>query len=137
MPPRIDIPVAELVQLIHTYTGNVSAIARAKGCDRHTIQARIDESATAKRALADARETFVDNVESALYKSALAGDTTAAIFVLKAHPAAKARGWGERQEITGKDGKNINIRVSGSITPDERAQALKELDEWNEQRTRA
>lgn len=107
MPSRVDIPVDELVTLIDKHNGNVSAIGREKHITRHTVQARIDESATATRALDDARETFVDQVESSLFNNALGGNVVAQIFIMKAHPAAKRRGWGERTEVTGPDGAPV------------------------------
>ena len=55
------------------------------------------------------REKMIDNVESALYQQALAGNTTAMIFFLKTQ--GKKRGYVERSEITGADGKEVVIRV--------------------------
>lgn len=111
MSARVDIPLAELTRLIQEYRGNVSAIARAKRCSRHTVQARIDESVLAGRALEDARESFVDEVEAALYANALDGNVAAQIFVMKAHPAAKRRGWSERTEHTGAEGGEVVVKI--------------------------
>lgn len=111
MSARVDIPLAELTRLIQEYRGNVSAIARAKRCSRHTVQARIDESVLAGRALEDARESFVDEVEAALYANALDGNVAAQIFVMKAHPAAKRRGWSERTEHTGAEGGAVVVKI--------------------------
>ena len=111
MGARVDIPLDELLGLIEHHRGNVSAIGRSKKVTRYTIMARINESATATRALEDTRETFVDDVESALYNNALDGNVAAQIFVMKAHPAAKRRGWGERHEVAGPDGEPLTIAV--------------------------
>ena len=115
MPARVDIPVDELVDLIAKHRGNVSAIGRAKRLSRHTVQARIDESTTATRALADERESLVDDVEIALYDNALGGNVAAQIFVMKAHPAAKRRGWSERHEIGGPDGGPVQHEHRGQV----------------------
>jgi len=112
MSARVDIPLDELTRLIREHRGNVSAIARAKRCSRHTVQARIDESVLAGRALDDARESFVDEVEAALYANALDGNVAAQIFVMKAHPAAKRRGWSERTEHTGAEGGAVVINMT-------------------------
>lgn len=111
MSARVDIPLDELTRLIQEHRGNVSAIARAKRCSRHTVQARIDESVLAGRALEDARESFVDEVEAALYANALDGNVAAQIFVMKAHPAAKRRGWSERTEHTGAEGGEVVVKI--------------------------
>ncbi len=111
MSTKVVIPIDELVGLIESHRGNVSAIARAKKISRHTVQARIDESTIAQRALADARERFVDDVEAALYDNALDGNVSAQIFVMKAHPVARKRGWTERTEVTGRDGEPLSIRI--------------------------
>jgi len=112
MSARVDIPLDELTRLIQEHRGNVSAIARAKRCSRHTVQARIDESVLAGRALDDARESFVDAVEVALYENAIGGNVAAQIFVMKAHPAAKRRGWSERTEHTGAEGGAVVIQMT-------------------------
>lgn len=112
MPARVDIPVESLIDLIAEHRGNVAAIGRAVGHHRHTVQARIDESVLAGRALVDARESRIDEVERALYEEAIdARNIAALIFILKADPVAKRRGWGERQEVTGKDGGPVTIAV--------------------------
>ena len=111
MGARVDIPLDELLGLIEHHRGNVSAIGRAKRVTRYTIMARINESATATRALEDTRETFVDDVESALYNNALEGNVAAQIFIMKAHPAARRRGWSERHEITGVDGGAVVLKI--------------------------
>lgn len=108
-----------LKDMIDEHRGNVSKIARALELDRHTVQKRIDENATTRRALDDARRSFVDNVESALYEAALGGNVAAQIFVLKAHPEAKRRGWSERHEISGPDGGPIPVKGYVGINPDD------------------
>ena len=111
MPARVDIPLPELIGLIEEHKGNVSRIGRSIKRHRHTIQARIDESKQAQAALTDARETRVDAVEDAIFDMALGGNITAAIFVLKASPEAKRRGWGDRTELTGKDGGPVASEI--------------------------
>ena len=77
---------------------------------RGTIHNRIDESPTLRTAIDDARETMVDNVESALYREVLNGNVTAMIFWLKTQ--GKRRGWVERTEITGADAGPLVINLS-------------------------
>ena len=110
MPARVDIPIPELINLIEEHRGNVAKIGRVIKHHRHTVQARIDESAQAARALGDARETRVDDAIDALYDEAIdKRNITALIFRLKADPVAKRRGWGERQEVSGPDGGPVAV----------------------------
>lgn len=101
--------INEVLPLIELHNGNISAIARHLGVSRVTIYKRISESRQLADALNDARQTFVDEVESALYNNALEGNVTAQIFILKAHPIAKERGWSERSELTGRDGGALRV----------------------------
>lgn len=96
------ITIADIEPLITEYNGNIAAVARRLGCSRALIHKHANKSATLKDAISDARETMLDNVESALYKQVLEGNTTAMIFWLKTQ--GKQRGWVERQEVA-----NINV----------------------------
>lgn len=110
MTPKKAAKVDDIEMLIIQHNGNISAVARQLGYkSRGLLYRRINESSTLQAAVIDARETFVDEVESALFNEALDGNVTAQIFIMKAHPAAKRRGWGERQEVTGKDGGAVVV----------------------------
>ena len=99
--------IAEIEPLVTECRGNIAAIARRLRVSRGTIHNRIADSTTLQTAIDDAREAFVDSVEAALYDNAIGGNVAAQIFIMKAHPAAKRRGWGERTELTGKDGQPV------------------------------
>lgn len=58
-----------------------------------------------KKQVDDIQEVTLDMVESQLHKQILDGNTTATIFYLKTK--GKKRGYVERQELTGKDGKDL------------------------------
>ena len=77
-------------------------MARTFGVTRQAVSRFVNQHPALKAVADECRETFVDNVESALYKEALGGNVTAQIFILKT--LGKTRGYVERQEITGKDG---------------------------------
>lgn len=100
-------PVADLIAEIDAKKGNVSAVARAFGVSRDSIYAWIKSSVTAQEALAAARETMLDNAESILYKKVLEGSTPELLFFLKTQ--GRNRGYVERQEVTGRDGKAIVV----------------------------
>lgn len=103
------ITIADIEPLVAEYNGNIAAIARRLGVSRGTIHNRMKDSPKLGVAIEDARESMIDNVESALYREVLAGNVTAMIFWLKTQ--GKRRGWVERQELTGADGKDVVIRV--------------------------
>jgi len=126
MPTRVEIPLDTLIAQIAATRGNVAQIGRNLAYDRHTVQKRIDESAAARRALDDARKTRFDDVVTALYEEAIDKRNIAAlIFIAKADPEAKRRGWGERTEIANSlddDGAPIPFRVvdyRAGLTPTE------------------
>ena len=107
--------VAEVEPLVGECNGNIAEIARRLRVSRGTIHNRIADSPTLQAALDDARETYVDAVESALYANALGGNVAAQIFVMKAHPAAKRRGWSERHELGGPDGGPVQHEHKGEV----------------------
>jgi len=86
---------------IAKYKGNISAIARAHGKTRTWIYEFIRDRGLWPM-VEEARESMTDNVESALYKQALSGNTTAMIFYLKTQ--GKSRGYVEKtqQENSGE-----------------------------------
>lgn len=96
--------IEDVLPLIEKFGGNVSDIARHLKVHRHTVQARIDESAYAQQALNDARESQKDRAVKMLHERIATSDTLL-IFFLKTQ--AWDRGFVERQLI-----KNINIDVS-------------------------
>jgi predicted transcriptional regulator len=99
----------DLVDAIVKYDGNISAIARAFGVTRSTIYSHIEKRPELKKLIQDEREAMLDDAESELYKQAKRGNITALIFMLKTR--GRERGYVERQEHTGADGKDIVIRV--------------------------
>ena len=111
--------VADIEPLIARHRGNIAAIARTLRVSRGTIHNRIKESTRLAAEIEEARESFVDDVESALYDNALGGNVAAQIFIMKAHPSAKRRGWGERQEFSGPDGERLAVIGIQVIAPDD------------------
>lgn len=106
------VTVADIEPLIEKHRGNLAAIARELHVSRGTVRNRIVDSPKLWNAVESAREVYVDEVESALYQNALDGNVAAQIFIMKAHPAARRRGWGERTEITGRDGGALTVQMT-------------------------
>lgn len=97
---------------------NMTAATKKMGIDRSTVYRWRQEFPEFEQQLKDIQETQIDFVESKLLTQIDNGDTTAIIFYLKS--IGKERGWNERYEITGKEGKDltpqINIQIIDSRT---------------------
>lgn len=102
---KADFIIQQLIEL----KGNVAMLAKKLGVSRTTIYNYVNRHPSVKRALNEARESMLDNVESQLYTKALAGNMTAIIFFLKTQ--GKRRGYTERIELAGKDGEPQVIKV--------------------------
>ena len=102
--------VAQCADALHKAAGNVTAAERGLGIGRTSLHARIAKSPELQRILQEERESLVDMAESALRAEVLDRNMTAVIWTLKASPEAKRRGWGERTELTGKDGGAVAFR---------------------------
>ena len=88
--------------------GFVSVAARNLNCADRTVRNYIERYAQCKQAVTDARESMIDMAEGKLYQNIANNDTTSIIFFLKTQ--AKQRGYVERHEHTGADGRAIVIR---------------------------
>ena len=99
----------DVVGAIQQYKGNISAMARAFQVSRQAIYDYISNKPDLKQMIQDERESMLDDAESEIYKQIRKGNTTALIFFLKTQ--GKQRGYVERQELTGKDGQEVTIKV--------------------------
>ena len=63
---------------------------------------------TVKAVADEERETLIDFAENQLFKQVQDGNITAIIFTLKT--IGKSRGYVERQEVTGAEGKALTIK---------------------------
>jgi predicted regulator of amino acid metabolism with ACT domain len=103
--------VEQIETALKKKAGNIAQAAKELGVERNTVYAHIKSSPTLQTVLQNTREELVDIAESALLRGVLDGNMTAIIWTLKASPAAKARGWSERQELTGADGGAVTVKV--------------------------
>ena len=90
--------------------GIVMIAARNAGIARSTFYRWMDEDEKFKAAVEEIREAAIDHVESKLFSLIDGGDTGSTIFFLKTR--AKKRGYIERTELTGADGKDLNYNVT-------------------------
>tara|TARA_R110002020_G_scaffold240290_3_gene453051 strand:+ start:8527 stop:8874 length:348 start_codon:yes stop_codon:yes gene_type:complete len=94
--------------------GNINDACNVTNIARRTIYVWIEKEKWFKESIEDIRETSIDNVESALYKNAIEGNTSAQIFYLKCK--GKKRGYVERSELdltSGDEPIKINVNIKG------------------------
>jgi predicted transcriptional regulator len=95
--PAPKLKAEEVEAKLRELAGNYSAVARALGVTRSAVSLFVSKRPKLKAVAEECRETFVDNVESAIYKQALDGNVTAQIFILKT--LGKSRGYIEKHEL--------------------------------------
>ena len=95
--PAPKLTTEEVESNLRNLAGNFAAVARALGVTRQAVSNFVKHRPTLQAVASECRETFVDNVESAIYKEALNGNVTAQIFILKT--LGKERGYVERRQI--------------------------------------
>lgn len=97
---------------------NMTAATKKMGIDRSTVYRWRQEFPEFEQQLKDIQETQIDFVESKLMSLINNGDVASTIYYLKTK--GKERGWSERYEVTGKEGKDltpqINIQIIDSRT---------------------
>lgn len=111
------ITAKETVDAIRSSKGFITTVAKRLNCSRQHVYNLIKKYASAKEALDDEREQLKDFAESKLFKMIDSENMTAIIFYLKTQ--AKDRGYVERQEVTGADGKELEIKIVGGLDLDE------------------
>ena len=94
-----------LLSTLKKSSGIVSFACEQANVSRQSYYDWIAKDPKFKQACDDIREVADDHIEHALMKKIRDGDTAAIIFSCKTR--LKNRGYSERQEITGKDGKDL------------------------------
>lgn len=98
----------EVAEAIERTDGYVSKAADYLGCHVTTVYDYMNRYDTVKDAVKQVREKRHDFVENAIMRAIKADNVTAMIFYAKTQ--MKDRGYVERQEVTGADGKPIPIQ---------------------------
>lgn len=89
--------------------GIISTIARRVGCSWHTAQKHINAMPTVLAVYQDECEGITDLAETTIVKAIQGGDVGTARWYLSTK--GKQRGYGERLELTGAEGKPIEIDI--------------------------
>ncbi len=100
----------QVVDALTQAKGMVTVAARLLGCKADTIHAYVLRYPQVAEAKHQQREAMLDVAELALLKAIQAGEGWAVCFTLKT--IGKARGYVERQEITGADGGAIAVEAA-------------------------
>lgn len=95
----------QLLEALEQSLGVVTTACKKVGIGRTTFYNYYNSDAEFKKQVDDIENIALDFVESQLHKQISDGNTTATIFYLKTK--GKKRGYVERQELTGKDGKDL------------------------------
>lgn len=94
-----------MLQMLSESMGVVSEACRKANITRETFYKWKKEDDTFRKAVEDVDDIALDFGESALHKRISEGSDTAIIFYLKTK--GKRRGYIERSEVTGADGKDL------------------------------
>jgi len=94
-----------IIQALEGTQGLLSLAARRAGVSYATVKRYAAEFPTVKIAVQDAKSSTLDFAEGKLYQAIAQGNLTAIIFYLKTQ--GKGRGYIERNEITGEDGRQL------------------------------
>lgn len=109
-PRRMNVPEEEIIRALEAKQGLISLAAKSLRITHQTIDNRIRQSKTLQDALALINEANLDISESTLYTMIKKKSLGAICFHLKCK--GKHRGWVERQEVTGADGKAVNVKIT-------------------------
>ena len=99
--------IAEYIEAIKESGGFMSKVAESLGLTRGAVSKRISESKELQEVMRDTQEKLLDFAESKLINLVTLNDFKAIKFFLACK--GKHRGYVERQEVTGADGKEITL----------------------------
>jgi hypothetical protein len=108
----------KLIKALKTSMGNISAAARNLGMARSYISQVVNSDPELLQIAVDARESMVDNAESALSLAVNRGEAWAVCFLLKTQ--GKNRGYVERVETKAESKVTVSMRAE-ELTDDDLA----------------
>tara|TARA_R110000787_G_scaffold204451_12_gene314982 strand:- start:361 stop:762 length:402 start_codon:yes stop_codon:yes gene_type:complete len=102
---RTSVNKETLIKALEQNMGNITLACHFSGVARSTFYRYYDTDEKFKKQVEDIGEMAIDICEAELWKLIKDGNATAILFFLKTK--GKRRGYVERQELTGTDGKAI------------------------------
>lgn len=103
----MDIVKSSALEAYRKSMGNIAHACRTVGIVRQTFYNWMENDPEFAQAVDDAKEEAIDVVETQLMKLINEGNVVAILFFLKTR--AKARGYVERSELTGPEGRKIEV----------------------------
>nr|BDD45303.1 hypothetical protein 23 [bacterium] len=113
----------QIEQALRDSAGLQYLAAEKLRCSPSTITNYVKKSKKLKQAADEAKESTLDMAEAQIITKIKEGDLTAIIFYLKT--IGKERGYTERTELSGKDGKDLNYVI-------EAPPVIENAKEWSE-----
>lgn len=107
---EMDAPKKRILDALAKSKGIVSSACDAADIPRSTFYNWCKNDEAFKAAVDDVQDIALDYVEGQLFKLIEGSDTAATIFFMKTR--GKKRGYIERTELTGADGKDLNYNVT-------------------------
>jgi hypothetical protein len=102
---RTSLNKETLIKALENNMGNVTLACHFSGVGRSTFYRYYDKDKEFQKQVDEISDMAIDVCEAELWKLIKDGNSTAIIFFLKTK--GKKRGYVERQELTGTDGKPI------------------------------
>lgn len=107
---EINMPDIEYLKEIFLKSGGfISHVAKVLNISANKIYYWLEKSDELTLCLRQIRESYLDLAELKLIEKVRSGNLGAICFYLKCQ--GKSRGWVERHEITGEDGKDSNVGI--------------------------
>jgi len=104
-PKAMRVSDEQIEKALRATGGFFSLAAQRLGCSDKTVSRRVDKCPKLQAALTEICDKKLDVAEASLMKAVANGESWAVCFYLKCK--GKHRGYVERSEITGADGKPI------------------------------
>jgi hypothetical protein len=124
MSTKRDNTAERIIAAVKESKGLLTLAAKRAGVSYWTIWKYSKDYPTVAKAVEESKEGLLDLAEAKLYQEINNSNMTAIIFFLKTK--GKSRGYIERQEVTGKDGEQIEAKPV-FIVADKEVQKTQEL----------
>jgi len=105
-----------IIEAIKGSAGIVSTIAKRMGVEWHTANDKIQKYPEALKAFQDEREGILDMAEATILTAIKQGDAGSAKWLLST--LARSRGFGDKVEVSGKDGGPVEISIIKRVIVD-------------------
>ena len=123
---RTEVTKETLLKHLEQNIGNISMACHFAKCSRSTFYRYYNDDESFQQKVDDIGELAIDICESELWKQIKDGNVPCILFYLKTK--GKKRGYVERQELTGLDGKPINWNETKNYTDSNSSTTYKKLN---------